>query len=262
MSYRCTYSGTSRIVFGALFGALVLDLLLYAVYSIFVNAVELQDSVAFLVAFWVFASLGFVLLAHLDSAGQQHPAHMLDLAHALRWLITYARSFGADPSQIYLCGHSAGALMVTLLSQHDDLLAEVGLDREKLAACVRGVIGISGPYNPAAIYECESLLQFAWRHLNGLHFFGYPKDRLADASPLSYLKPTRVAYLLVNAESDLGLAGQASDLTQAMNKLQIRCDHRIIGGSTHRSIIRRLPSELVQILVNFIQQESKLADFA
>jgi acetyl esterase/lipase len=71
------------------------------------------------------------------------PAFIEDCAAAVRWAADHAAEHGGDASRIVLVGHSAGAYNAMMLALDADYLRGAGVD----AARVRGVVGISGPYD-------------------------------------------------------------------------------------------------------------------
>lgn len=72
------------------------------------------------------------------------PAFMHDAAHALAWARRHAATHGGAPDRLVLMGHSAGAQMATLLALDAEYLRTEGLEPK---AALRGVIGLSGPYD-------------------------------------------------------------------------------------------------------------------
>lgn len=91
-----------------------------------------------------FAAAGFVcVIADYRIVPDAHfPDFVEDGAAALRWVLDNIADFWGDASQIFLVGHSAGAYNAVML----------GLDGARfgvpdLAGRVRGVVGLSGPYD-------------------------------------------------------------------------------------------------------------------
>ena len=72
-----------------------------------------------------------------------YPAMLKDTAAAIAWTQANITDYGGDPSQIVVMGHSAGAYNVVMISQERQWLAESGV----AANALRGVIGLSGPYD-------------------------------------------------------------------------------------------------------------------
>ena len=71
------------------------------------------------------------------------PAFIEDIALATAWVKNNISSFGGNPDQVLLVGHSAGAHTGALLVTDARYLAAVGLS----PADVMGFVGLSGPYN-------------------------------------------------------------------------------------------------------------------
>ncbi len=71
------------------------------------------------------------------------PAFLEDGAMAVRWVRDHIQIYGADPDNIFLMGHSAGAHIAAMLALDERYLAAEGLSPTAL----RGMIGLSGPYD-------------------------------------------------------------------------------------------------------------------
>ncbi len=71
------------------------------------------------------------------------PAFIEDAALAVRWARDNAARFNADPTRIYLMGHSAGAHIAALLVLDEKYLHDVGVDR----TIIRAMAGMGGPYD-------------------------------------------------------------------------------------------------------------------
>lgn len=71
------------------------------------------------------------------------PTFVEDGARAFAYVQTHAQQWGGDPEHVYVMGHSAGAYMAMMVGSDPAYLAKVGGRRSN----VRGIIGISGPYD-------------------------------------------------------------------------------------------------------------------
>ena len=71
-----------------------------------------------------------------------YPAFLDDNAAAVAWAVAHAAELGADPRQVFVMGHSAGAYDAVMLATVPELLQAAGTSRDRLA----GVIGLAGPY--------------------------------------------------------------------------------------------------------------------
>jgi acetyl esterase/lipase len=87
----------------------------------------------------------------------QFPAFLEDNAAAVAWAFAHAEAFGADPTRVFLLGHSAGAYNVAMLGLDGRYLGAVGIDRARLA----GVAGLAGPYDFLPITDPDVIPVFA-----------------------------------------------------------------------------------------------------
>jgi acetyl esterase/lipase len=71
------------------------------------------------------------------------PEFIEDCALAVRWISDHAAELGGDPSRIVLMGHSAGAYNAMMLGLDPRYLRQAGVN----AQSIKGVIGVSGPYD-------------------------------------------------------------------------------------------------------------------
>lgn len=102
-----------------------------------------KDDYAFAGA--AFASRGFVTVIpdYRLVPSVRFPDFIEDCAHAVRWAADHAAEYGGDPTRIVLVGHSAGAYNAMMVGLDAHYLRDAGVD----AARVRGVAGLSGPYD-------------------------------------------------------------------------------------------------------------------
>lgn len=92
-----------------------------------------------------FASLGIVTVVADYRLYPQvtWPAFVDDGASAMGWVHHHIAQYGGDPARLFVSGHSAGGYIAAMLGSDPKYLAAAGDD----FSWVRGVIGISGPYD-------------------------------------------------------------------------------------------------------------------
>lgn len=93
---------------------------------------------------WVFASVNYRLSpleipadpVDWDPDRIQYPIHNRDAAAAVAWLHAHTADFDADPNQLAIMGHSAGAAIVSSIATDPSFLAayDLGLDTLQCAA--------------------------------------------------------------------------------------------------------------------------------
>src|SRR5438874_11872654 len=86
--------------------------------------------------------IGAVVVNYRLSPQVRLPAPVQDVAKAFAWTCRHIADFGGDADRVFLCGHSAGGHLVSLLATEDSYLRAESLSQEH----IRGVVSISGFY--------------------------------------------------------------------------------------------------------------------
>ena len=86
--------------------------------------------------------IGTVIINYRLSPAVQHPGHIEDVARAFAWTHKNIAKHGGDPDNIFVCGHSAGGHLVSLLSTNETYLKAQGL----AISNIKGTIPLSGVF--------------------------------------------------------------------------------------------------------------------
>jgi len=89
---------------------------------------------------------------------------MQDAAHAVAWTHANAGSYGGNPDELFVMGHSAGAHIGALLATDAHWLNDVGMQPRQLA----GFIGLAGPYDFLPLKEQDYIDMFGSTHAEQL----------------------------------------------------------------------------------------------
>jgi acetyl esterase/lipase len=114
------------------------------------------------------------------------PGFMDDAASAGRWAAAHAAEFGADPSRLFLMGHSAGAHMAALLTLDPRYFAAAGQPGPPIA----GVIGLSGPYDFLPLLEADMQDMFG------------PPENFPESQPINFVRGDAPPMLLIHGVRD------------------------------------------------------------
>src|SRR6266851_5939819 len=68
-----------------------------------------------------------VMINYRLSPDVKHPEHIKDVARAFAWTRRHVKDYGGDPDRIFLCGHSAGGHLVSLLATNEAYLQDESL---------------------------------------------------------------------------------------------------------------------------------------
>ena len=135
-----------------------------------------------------FVPEGFVvvLVGYRLGKDGRYPAMLEDTARAVAWTHEEIAAYGGDPDKIVIAGHSAGAYNVAMVALEEQWLGRHGLATDT----VKGVIGLSGPYDFAPFTSDSSKAAF-----------GHVED--ADATqPVNHVRTDAPTMLLVHGEKD------------------------------------------------------------
>ena len=114
------------------------------------------------------------------------PDFLHDNARAVAWAASHAASLGADPTRIFILGHSAGAYNAAMLALDPSYLAAVGLDRTRIG----GVAALAGPYDFLPITDPDIIPVFA------------PVNGGPASQPVSYVDGRNPPLLLLAGDAD------------------------------------------------------------
>lgn len=189
--------------------------------------------------------IGVVVPNYRLSPGVQHPAHIQDVAAATAWVFKNIESYGGDPENVYVAGHSAGAYLAALLAIDPSHLAAHNVD----ASSIRGVI----PISPFLYVElvAPTRPKVVWGE--------NPADWLA-ASVTPHIGPNKGRMLLIYADGDEDWRKNqndrfAEDMQKAGNN-DIRAVQ--VPKRDHLSLIRKINSaddQIGDLVERFVKQQ-------
>jgi acetyl esterase/lipase len=153
------------------------------------------------------------------------PGFMDDAALAAVWTFRHAEQLGADPGRLYLMGHSAGAHIAALLALDRRYLEAAG----QAAPAVRGMIGLSGPYDFLPLEDAD--LQ---------EMFG-PPERYPESQPIHFAHLGAPPALLVHGLADEVVRPRNSiNLASALQAQRVAVTLKTYPGLGHADTVAAL----------------------
>ncbi|XP_031553930.1 uncharacterized protein LOC116290946 [Actinia tenebrosa] len=193
-----------------------------------------------------------------------HPSHITDVACSVKWIKDYGSTTQKfNPNQIFLCGHSAGGHLVSLLALDHKYLMKFGLS----VTDIKGVMSLSGVYNLHIL--SGGLLEYLFLR----PAFGHNHDNWTAASPYHQLmrhkeitketncKPysscgcyhgddisecfctvntinqEKTPFLILNAEKDPLLQQDAEEFVKLLKIKEYSCQHHVVKKTNHLSLV-------------------------
>ena len=147
---------------------------------------------------------------------------MVDAARSLAWARAHAAEWGADPTRVFVMGHSAGAHIALLLALDERYLNSVG----GTSRWLRGVIGLSGPYD---------FLPFTEKYLEDV--FG-PPAAFPDSQPIHFVRAGAPPVFLAHGLKDRRVrVANTERLAAALRALGNAVETRYYASADHAQVI-------------------------
>lgn len=190
------------------------------------------------------------------NTGVKHPAHVEDVAMAVKWLLDHAEEYGYSENQIVIGGFSSGAHLASLLSMDPRYLENWKLDTDLF----KGLIPIGGTYDVPdyhrAFKESETQSHLAKEHVQAV--FGESQEGFLQASPISYMQNLKTPMLLM---SDTNTANYCRIFEQAIQESgfkQVEVHYAELGhGDLWRNMSYDDESNYRELLIAFIKDQTK-----
>lgn len=173
----------------------------------------------------------------------RYPTYVQDTAAALKWLRDHAKSFGGNPDDLFVTGHSAGAFNAVEAVDNARWLREAGVP----ISAVRGVVGIAGPYS----YDFR---QYQSR-------LAFPEGSTPDeVMPDRHVRPDAPPHLLLVAANDTTVHPQNGlNMEAALKRAGVPVTLTVIPRVNHITIAAALARPLTflggtrQAVIDFIE---------
>jgi acetyl esterase/lipase len=150
----------------------------------------------------------------------KHPEHIKDVARAFAWMARNAGRYGGSSDRLFLCGHSAGGHLVSLLATDEKYLKA----EKRSFKDIKGVMSISG------VYEIPDKL---FRDV-----FGDDAETHRRASPLTRVKEGCPPFLILYAEKDYPTCdAQSEKFAKALRAKKVAVRIQRIDKRNHLDIL-------------------------
>jgi acetyl esterase/lipase len=196
----------------------------------------------------------FVSVNYRLTPAVTHPAHVSDVATAIRWVHDHAKEIGGDSEKIILMGHSAGCHLVTLVSLDPRYLEKVKLKPSDL----RGVVAWSG-----GAYDLVEKVKTGGAYADYIKkAFGDSEDAWREASPVTYAKNAHEVHAFLFASIDAGSASHkaAERLAGLIREAKGKAEGKLLEGRDHFGANHLLgaPDDATgKLLLSFVREVTK-----
>ncbi|HEY7328374.1 MAG TPA: alpha/beta hydrolase [Gemmataceae bacterium] len=193
----------------------------------------------------------FVSINYRLTPPAKHPAHVQDVAAAVRWVHDHAREIGGDPKRIVLMGHSAGCHLVTLTALDWRYLSAVNLKPDDLA----GVVAWSG-----GAYDLAAMVHAGGGYADYIKkAFGDSEESWRDASPVAHAKNAAEgpAFLFISVERGNASHKAAERLAQLIREAKGDAETQLLEDRDHftaNHLLGAAEDTTGKILLHFVRK--------
>jgi acetyl esterase/lipase len=182
-----------------------------------------------------------------------HPAHVSDIASAIRWVRDHAGEIGAAPDKLVLLGHSAGCHLATLTALDPRHLDKVKLTPRDL----RGVVAWSG-----GMYDLVDRAKGEGNYPKYIRqAFGDTEAAWRDASPMAHVGDAPLpAFLFVSIEKGNASHQAAERMVELIRAKKGEADSQLLTGRTHfmaNHLIGAPDDASGKVLLDFVQRVTR-----
>lgn len=154
------------------------------------------------------------------------PGFLQDGAAAVAWAHAHAGDYGADPSRLFLMGHSAGAYIAAMLALDPEWLAPHGLSPGRDVA---GFIGLAGPYDFLPLTDPVLKIIFG------------PQAGLARTQPINFVAPgAPPAFLAAGLDDSIVDPGNSTRLARSLRQAGDAVEVKLYPGIDHMKLVGAL----------------------
>lgn len=139
------------------------------------------------------SGIGLVSANYRLSPDYAHPSHVEDAAAATAWVIHNIESYGGDPKNVFIAGHSSGAYLAALLAVDSSLIGKHNLD----SSVIKGAVLIS-PF----LYVEETAPDRISQNPVYKTIWGEESEGWLNASVTPFIGPDRDNILVIYADGD------------------------------------------------------------
>ena len=172
-----------------------------------------------------FAKQGIITVVasyRLTPAGFAYPAQADDAKAAVAWIYKNIAQRGGNPNDLYIAGHSAGAILTADIGVDLSWLDQMKIPR----AAVRGIVPISGPYDLAGYKELNAYIP--------------TPEAEAKASALRHVNAPAPVAIVAYGSLESRFMATSADLVKALEAKGTQAKTLVLDGKDHATAIWEL----------------------
>ena len=163
----------------------------------------------------------------LTGSGAHYPDQPDDIKSAVKWVFDNIEQYGGNPEDLYVAGHSAGAVLTADIGVDRGWLADMGMPRDMLKA----IMPISGPYDIRVKRRPGQLDAYA----------PTPEIRVQSSPILNINDPAPAALVATGSEEEY--VQPSLDFADALKAAGVDAHYLLLEGEDHADTALLLADE-------------------
>jgi len=167
------------------------------------------------------------------------PGFVQDAAQVVNYVHAHADEIGGDADNLYVAGHSAGAYNALMLVLDPRYLTAAGCE----PGWIRGVIGLSGPYNFLPLVDRPDVQEERRERLMNIGTI-FKDAPLEETQPLLCVKDDSTGippvFLASGADDDLVLPENTVSLAKRLKERGVDVEEHLYPGLNHADTAKML----------------------
>ena len=167
----------------------------------------------------------------LTGSGAHYPDQPDDIKSAIKWIFDNIEQYGGNPENLYVAGHSAGAVLTADIGVDRGWLTEMGMPNDILKA----IMPISGPYDIRVKRRPGQLDAYA----------PTPEIRVQSSPILKINDPAPAALVATGSEEEY--VQPSLDFAEALKAAGVDAHYLLLEGEDHADTALLLADENSQL---------------
>lgn len=201
--------------------------------------------------------IGFVLANYRLAPGSKWPAMAEDAASAFAWIKKNAKKYFIDTANLFIMGHSSGALIAAAVCTDDKYLKKTGQQLSGIKACIIMGTLLNPSFDTDVIPDSLKYNSWQnWKHRQVYETIFETPEAYRDSDPFRHLNSEVPSFLILIAEEEQinpPILEQAHRFAKELKKLKVEVKIEVLKNRRHITAMQKMAEENDPTLITVSQ---------